>query len=112
VSAVAKLNPGKEEVLAAIDAAEFWSDHSPVPEWGTPAAKYEARMANRCASFGLRSARTAVEKLFAAAPKIDRDTLAAAAHRHFCLMPGEPTHEPDEIDYDKADEILEILAHL
>lgn len=39
-----------------------------------------------------------------------RDELAAAAHKHFCVMPNEPTHEPDESDYDKADEILEILG--
>ena len=45
-----------------------------------------------------------------ATPAIDRETLAAAAHKHYCVTPNEPTHEPDEIDYDKADEILEILA--
>ena len=39
-----------------------------------------------------------------------RDALAKAAHQYYCVMPNEPTHEPDEIDYDKADEILEILA--
>lgn len=39
-----------------------------------------------------------------------REQLASAAHKHFCVTPGEPTHDPDEIDFDKADEILEILA--
>jgi DNA-binding transcriptional LysR family regulator len=45
-----------------------------------------------------------------ATPAIDREALAAAAHQYYCVMPNEPTHEPDDIDYDKADEILEILA--
>jgi len=45
-------------------------------------------------------------------PMVDREALARAAHHYFCVVPGEATHEPDEIDYDKADEILEILALL
>lgn len=57
-------SPSKEEILAAIDAAEVWSASSPVPEWGTDGAKEEARVANLCASFGVRAARIAVEKLF------------------------------------------------
>ena len=62
---VRKIAPSKEEILAAIRSAEVWSDRSPVPEWGTDGAKLEARMANKCASFGVRSALLAVEKLFA-----------------------------------------------
>lgn len=41
---------------------------------------------------------------------IDRDALAQAAHHRFCLVRHEATHAPDKLDYDKADEILEILA--
>lgn len=41
-----------------------------------------------------------------------RDQLASAAHAYFCVTPDAPTHEPDEIDYDKADEIIEILGKL
>jgi hypothetical protein len=52
----------------------------------------------------------ALPHLEGATPAIDREMLAAAAHKHYCVTPNEPTHEPDEIDYDKADEILEILA--
>lgn len=44
--------------------------------------------------------------------KDDRDALARAAHEHYCLTPGEETHEPDEVDYDKADEVIEILWRL
>lgn len=44
--------------------------------------------------------------------KDDRDALARAAHAHYCLTPGEETHEPDEVDYDKADEVIEILWRL
>lgn len=39
-----------------------------------------------------------------------RDQIAAAAHKFYCVVPDEPTHYPDDVDYDKADEILEILA--
>jgi hypothetical protein len=55
---------------------------------------------------------TARAALVAARPYLmpSREEIAVAAHKHFCVMPNEPTHEPDEIDYDKADEILEILA--
>jgi hypothetical protein len=42
----------------------------------------------------------------------DRDALAVAAHKHFCVLPDEPSHEPDSIDYDKADEVIEILWRL
>lgn len=52
--------------------------------------------------------------LSAALPHLipSREQIAAAAHKYFCVLPDEPTHEPDEIDYDKADEILGILALL
>ncbi len=39
----------------------------------------------------------------------DREALARAAHNHFCVVQSELTHDPDEIDYDKADEVIEIL---
>lgn len=45
-----------------------------------------------------------------ASQAFSREALATAAHRYYCVMPNEPAHAPDETDYDKADEILEILA--
>lgn len=59
---------------------------------------------------GTMAATDAVMEL--ARPMPTREQVAAAVHKHFCVTPGEPTHEPDEIDYDKADEILEIWALL
>lgn len=41
---------------------------------------------------------------------VDREALAKAAHHYFCIRRSEPNHEPRQSDYDKADEILEILA--
>lgn len=49
----------------------------------------------------------------AAVPQpVDREALTQAVHHQFCLVRHEATHAPDQLDYDKADEILEILALL
>ena len=42
--------------------------------------------------------------------ELDRTKVAAAVHHHFCIVRDEPTHEIDEYDYDKADEIIEIMS--
>lgn len=52
----------------------------------------------------------AVMKL--ARPMPTREELAEAGHRWSCLKRDEPVHELDAIDYDRADEILEIWALL
>lgn len=41
---------------------------------------------------------------------VDREALARAAHHYFCIRRDQPNHDPRQSDYDKADEILEILA--
>jgi hypothetical protein len=41
-----------------------------------------------------------------------REALVEAAHRYYCVKKDAPTHPFDQEDYDKADEILEILAQL
>src|SRR3954470_24406476 len=39
-----------------------------------------------------------------------REALARAVHRLYCHKPDELLHEPDETDYDKADEFLAVLG--
>ena len=43
---------------------------------------------------------------------VDREALVKAAHMYYCVKKDAPTHPFDQEDYDKADEILEILAVL
>jgi hypothetical protein len=59
-----------------------------------------------------RAALEAAEPLLGSRPMPTREELAAAAHKYYCVTPGEATHDPDEIDFDQADKILEILALL
>lgn len=40
----------------------------------------------------------------------EREAIALAAHEYYCVMPHEATHDPDEVDFEKADEIMAILA--
>lgn len=47
-----------------------------------------------------------------ARPMPTREELAVAGHRWSCLKRDEPVHELDAVDYDRADEILEIWALL
>lgn len=41
---------------------------------------------------------------------LDRDLMARKVHDFYCKEKEAPTHEPDEDDYDRADEILDILG--
>lgn len=41
----------------------------------------------------------------------EREAVALAVHRYWCVVPDEGTHcDPDEVDFEKADEIMAILA--
>lgn len=42
--------------------------------------------------------------------ELDRDRLAQASHDYYCHEREAPDHTPDENDFDKADEVLEIMA--
>lgn len=42
--------------------------------------------------------------------KLSREELARAVHRYYCLYPGQDSHPIQQDEWDKADEILEILA--
>lgn len=109
-----EMTPSRDEILAAISAVD-WDEDGGLPEWATTGAKEEARLATLCARFGVRAARTAVEKLFKDAPPqvpVDREALAQAAHMYYCHERHAEKHPFDQDDYDKADEILEILGLL
>ena len=72
-----------------------WYGEDPIPVWTHPSE--------------------AVKVIIAAAlPHLapDREVLVAAVHEHFCLRRDLVDHPFDQADYDKADEILEILARV